>query len=104
MNPRPPTKSKKIPAEKHFPACKKRAHLLKTKMETALAPLKGGEAVAFTSLFERWFLSTDSQAGDFLLWLIGGWRGPSSCGIEVSEPQDTGIDKILRTERLENIA
>ena len=73
-------------------------------MVTAKAPFRGGEVFAFTSLFERWFLSTDSQAGDFLLRWIEGSRGPSYCGIGVSEPQDTGFDKIEEMKRLENVA
>jgi hypothetical protein len=104
MNRRLPTQSKKFLAQSHFPACKKKAPLLQTKMETAMAPFQGGEVVAFTSLFERWFLSTDSQAGDFLPWLIGGSRGPRNCGVGSAQPQDTGIAKILKMERLENVA
>jgi hypothetical protein len=94
MNTRRQTKSKKNRSQRHFPACKKRMLLLKTNIETAKAPLRGGEAFAFTSLFERWFLSTDSQAGDFLPRLNEGSRDPSHCGGEVAGPQDTGFDKI----------
>jgi hypothetical protein len=104
MNARRFTKSKKNTSQGHFPACQEAAFLLQIKMETAMAPLRGGAVVAFTSLFERWFLSTDSQAGDFLPRLIGGSRGPSYCGIGVSEPQDTGFDKIEEMRRLENVA
>jgi hypothetical protein len=104
MNSLPPTLSKKNRSLRHIPACKKAAHLLKTKTETARAPLRGRKEGAFTSLFERWFLSTDSQAGDFLLWLVGGSRGPSGCGTVVSEPQDAGTDKILEMKRLEKVA
>jgi hypothetical protein len=94
MNTRRPTKFKKNLSQRHFPACKKGMLLLKSNIETAKAPFRGGAAFAFTSLFERWFLSTDSQAGDFLPLLNGGLRDPSHCGVGVSEPQDTGFDKI----------
>jgi hypothetical protein len=94
MNPRLPTLFKNISSQRHFPACQKWAHLLKTQMETAMAPFRGGVVFAFTSLFERWSLLTDSQAGEFLLRWNGGSRDPRSCGIGVSEPQDTGFDKI----------
>jgi hypothetical protein len=94
MNARRPTKSKKIRSQTHFRACQKRAFLLKNKTEMARTPLRGGKVFAFTSLFERWFLLTDSQAGDFLLRLNEGSRDPSHCGIEASEAQDTGSDKI----------
>jgi hypothetical protein len=61
------TKPKNNCPEIHFHACKKWAGLLKIIIEAAMAPFRGGKVFAFISLFERWFLSTDSQAGEFLL-------------------------------------
>jgi hypothetical protein len=61
------TKTKNNRSEIHFHACQKWSALIKTTMEAAMAPLRGGKVFAFISLFERWFLSTDSQAGEFLL-------------------------------------
>jgi hypothetical protein len=104
MNPSCQSKLKINHSKRQFPACQKWALLLKTSMETARAPFRGGEVFAFISLFERWFLSTDSQAGDFLPWLIGGSRGPSHCGIGVSEPQDTGFDKLQEMIKLEIVS
>jgi hypothetical protein len=62
-----PTKTKNNRSEIHFPACQKWTGLLKIIMGAAMAPFRGGKVFAFISLFERWFLSTDSQAGEFLL-------------------------------------
>jgi hypothetical protein len=70
MNPRHPAIAKKNHSQSYFPACQEWAILLKTKMAAATAPFRGGAVLAFISLFERWFLSTDSQAGEFLLGLI----------------------------------
>jgi hypothetical protein len=104
MNSRHPHHLKYFSSQSHFPACQKRLFLLQTKTETARAPFQGGEVFAFTSLFERWFLSTDSQAGDFLLRFVGGSHDPSPCGVDLAEPLNTGFDKIMEMRELENIA
>jgi hypothetical protein len=93
MNPARPQHTKNIPSQSDFPACKRTPLLLKRKIETTLAPFRERRSFEFTSLFERWSISTHSQAGVFLLRLIGGSRDTSHCGIGVSEPQDTGFDK-----------
>jgi hypothetical protein len=99
MNHARPPQAKNIPSQSDFPACKKTAHLLKTKTETALAPFRQRRSCKFTGLFERWSISTHSQAGVFLLRLFGGWRDPIHCGVGVWEPQDTGFDKFEEMER-----
>src|SRR5580658_8483599 len=90
-------------AESSFPACQKSEFLLQAHHETAMAPFRGGEVLAFTSLFERWFLSTDSQAGDFLPRLIRGSGGTSNCGLRDAEALNIGFDKITEMKALENI-
>jgi hypothetical protein len=71
----------------------KSSFLLKTKMETASVLFPRRRSFEFTGLFERCSISTHSQAGVFLLWLIGGSGDPSPSGIGFSGPQDTGFDK-----------
>jgi hypothetical protein len=91
-------------SQRHFLACKNLISLLKANTEAVMAPFRGGKVFAFSSLFERWFLSTDSQAGDFLPRWIRGSCDPSHCGIWVAEPLNTEFDKITKTKLLENIA
>jgi hypothetical protein len=93
MNTSRPQNAKKIPSQSDFPACQRTPLLLKTKMDTALAPFRQRRRFEFTSLFERWSIWTHSQAGVFLLRLFGGSRDPIHCGMGVSEPQNTGFDK-----------
>jgi hypothetical protein len=104
MKPRRHQFFKNFRTENKFPACKKSILLLKTKMETARVPSQQRRSFEFTSLFERWSIPTDSQAGVFLLRLAGGSRDAIHCGIEVSEPQDAGFNKLNERIRLEIIA
>jgi hypothetical protein len=67
MNTRRHHHFKKIRSQNDFPACKKTNLLLKTKIETAMAPSQQQRSFEFTSLFERWSISAHSQAGGFLL-------------------------------------
>jgi hypothetical protein len=90
--------------QRHFLACKKLVFLLKANTEAAMVPFRGGKVFAFTSLFERWFLSTDSQAGLFLPRWNRGSDDPSYSGIEVIEPLNTDFDKTIKTKLLENVA
>jgi hypothetical protein len=104
MNTRRPQHLKKIRSENDFPACKKTLLLLKTKIETAMAPSQQRRSFKFTSLSERWSISAHSQAGGFFLWLFGGPRDPIHCGIGCLEPQGAGIDKLKEKLRLEIVA
>jgi len=90
--------------QRHFLACKKLVFLLKANTEAAMVSFRGGKVFAFTSLFERWFLSTDSQAGLFLPRWNRGSDDPSYSGIEVIEPLNTDFDKTIKTKLLENVA
>jgi hypothetical protein len=104
MNSPRPQRLKKNPSQSDFPACKNAPLPLKTKRETALVPFQQQRSIEFTGLFERWSISTHSQAGVFLLRLIGGSCDPIRCGIWVSEPQDACFDKIEEKIRLEVLA
>jgi hypothetical protein len=104
MNARCQFDFKNFLGQTHFLACAKTLFLLQAQSGTAMASFRGGEVLAFTSLFERWFLSTDSQAGEFLLRLIGGSLAPSHCGMEAQEPLDTGFNKIIEMAVLEEFA
>jgi hypothetical protein len=104
MNARCQIHFKNFPKKTHFRACAQALFLLQEKTEAAMASFRGGEVVAFTSLFERWFLSTDSQAGEFLLRLVGGSPAPSHCGMGAQEPLDTGFNKFIEMAALEKIA
>jgi hypothetical protein len=104
MTPRRPSRPKDFHKEKRFHACAKPLFLLQAQTETAIAPFRGREVFEFTSLFERWFLSTDPQAGDFLLRLDAGSSSTRDCGVGGLEPQDTGLDKTEEFKKLEKRA
>jgi|ERR1700722_9967494 hypothetical protein len=96
--------AKKNLAQSDFLACKKALLLLKTKMETAPVPFPERRSPEFTSLFERCSISKHSQAGVFLLRLVGGSGNPRGCGIGILEAQDTGFDKFDERKRLAIVA
>jgi hypothetical protein len=104
MNLHRQNKLQKNRSQSDFPACQDSTLLLKTINETAPRPSQQRRSLKFTSLFERWFTPTYSQAGVFLLRLAGGSRDPIRCGFWAVEPQDTDFDKYIEMKVLEIVA
>jgi hypothetical protein len=96
--------AKKNLAQSDFPACKKAALLLKTKMETAPAPFRQRRSPEFTSLFERWSFQNAPRRVFFCFVFLGGSHNPMGCGIGILEAQDTGLDKFAERKRLAIVA
>jgi hypothetical protein len=94
---------KKIRSQSHFPACKTPAVLLKTKYKTAERPCRSGKILSSPACSSIDQKRQSPKAGDLLLRWVGGSRCPIDCGIEASEPQDTGFDKIEEFIALETI-
>jgi hypothetical protein len=104
MNSRPRLFLSFFPPRNDIPACRIIFLLLKITIGAAGTPSQQRRSFNFTSLFERWLISTHSQAGVFLLRLIGGSRDPIPSGVGPSKPQDAEFIKSNKMTRLAVVA